>query len=414
MHILYLSQYFPPEVGATQTRAYEMACGLVQAGHHVTMIAEVPNHPSGIVPPAYRRQWYERSDMDGIDVLRVWVKAAPVKTFKRRMALYLSYMANATLVGALKARGPFEVVYATSPPLFTGAAGLALHWLKRAPFVFEVRDLWPESAVALGELSSPRAIAWASRLEELCYNRAARIVVVTAGIRQQILARGYPADRLALIPNGANTELFRPQPKNLALRQRLGIANDDFVVVFTGLHGLAHGLETALQAAQRLRHEPGVRFLFVGDGPQKPALVQMARQLDLTNLLFLDAVPEAQLPAILAAADVGLDTRRRLEISRSTLPVKMFSYMACGLPVLLAIEGEAADLLAQAQAGVVAPPEDPAALAEAILALRTDSDRLARFAVNGPAFVQAYYSRQSLARRLEQVLEQVLREENNP
>ncbi len=175
MHILYLSQYFPPEVGATQTRAYEMARGLVRAGHRVTMLTEVPNHPSGIVPPAYRGKWFERSELDGIDVLRVWVKASPVKTFKSRMAFYLSYMANATLVGALKARGPFDVVYATSPPLFVGAAGLALHGLKRAPFVFEVRDLWPESAVALGELRSPRAIAWAGKLEELCYNRASRV-----------------------------------------------------------------------------------------------------------------------------------------------------------------------------------------------------------------------------------------------
>ena len=153
MRILYFSQYFPPEVGATQTRAYEMARGLVQAGHRVTMVTEVPNHPSGIIPPDYRGKWYEWSKLDGIDVLRVWVKASPVKSFRSRMAFYLTYMANSALVSALKARGPFDMVYATSPPLFVGGAGLALHWLKRTPFVFEVRDLWPKSAVVLGRIA---------------------------------------------------------------------------------------------------------------------------------------------------------------------------------------------------------------------------------------------------------------------
>lgn len=248
MRILYLSQYFPPEVGATQTRAYEMARGLVQAGHQVTMLAEVPNHPSGIIPPAYRGKWFERSDLDGIDVLRVWVKASPVKSFRSRMAFYLTFMANGALIGALQARGPFDVVYATSPPLFVGGAGLALHWLKRTPFVFEVRDLWPKSAVVLGELRSPRAIALATRLEELCYNRASRVVVVTEGIRQRLLARGQAAEKLVLIPNGANTELFQPQPAlGAEFRQQHGLRSDDFVVMYAGIHGIAQGLDTVLR-----------------------------------------------------------------------------------------------------------------------------------------------------------------------
>ena len=155
-----------------------------------------------------------------------------------------------------KARGPFDVVYATSPPLFVGGAGLALHWLKRTPFVFEVRDLWPESAVVLGELRSPRAIALATRLEELCYNRASRVVVVTEGIRQRLLARGQAAEKLVLIPNGANTELFQPQPAlGAEFRQQHGLRPDDFVVVYAGIHGIAQGLETVLHAAQVLRDQ---------------------------------------------------------------------------------------------------------------------------------------------------------------
>jgi glycosyltransferase involved in cell wall biosynthesis len=408
MHILYLSQYFPPEVGATQTRAYEMARGLVQAGHQVTMIAEVPNHPSGIVPPEYRGRWVERSTLDGVDVLRVWVKASPVKTFRSRMAFYLTYMANATLVGALRARGPFDVVYATSPPLFVGAAGLALHRLKRAPFVFEVRDLWPESAVALGELSSPRAIAWAGKLEELCYNRASRIVVVTEGIRQRLLQRGFPAGKLALLPNGANTDLFQPQ---LALgaqfRAEHSLPADAFVAIYAGIHGIAQGLETVLHAASLLRNDPSVRVVLVGEGPVKADLQALAAQLRLDNLLMLPEQPRAAMPGILSAADAAIVPLRKLELFQGALPSKMFDAWACSLPLLLSIDGEARRTLEAADGGLYVPPEDAAALAEAIQALAAQPDRGRSLGRNGRRYTEQHHSRQAQARALEKLLNEI-------
>jgi colanic acid biosynthesis glycosyl transferase WcaI len=407
MHILYLSQYFPPEVGATQTRAYEMARGLVQAGHRVTMIAEAPNHPSGIVPPEYRGKWVERSQLDGIDVLRVWVKASPVKTFRSRMAFYLSYMVDAALVGALWARGPFDVVYATSPPLFVGAAGLALHRLKRAPFVFEVRDLWPESAVALGELNSPRAIAWAGKLEELCYNRASRIVVVTAGIRQRLLDRGYPASKLALIPNGANTELFQRQPElGQQFRAEHGLASDAFVAVYAGIHGIAQGLETLLNAADALRNESGIRFVFVGEGPVKAELQTLRAKLDLDNVLMLPEQPRSAMPAILSAADAAMVPLRKLELFQGALPSKMFDAWSCELPLLLSIDGEARRTLEAAQGGLYVPPEDAAALAKAIRALAAQPDRGLSLGQNGRRYTEQHHSRQAQARVLEKLLQE--------
>ena len=408
MRILYLSQYFPPEVGATQTRAYEMARNLVRLGHRVTVLAEVPNHPSGIIPPAYRGKLYERAEMDGIDVIRVWVRTSPEKTFATRMLFYLTFMVNATLAGLFLAPGRFDLVYASSPPLFVGGAALALSRLRRAPLVFEVRDLWPESAVQLGELNSPRAVRLATRLEEACYRRARHIVVVTEGIRRRLLERGYPADKVSVIPNGANTDLYTPQPLNLELRRCWGIGPERFVVLYAGLHGLAHGLETALLAAGELRAHPDILFLFVGDGPQKAALQEQAARVGLTNVLFHDAVPEAELPAAIGMADVGLDTRRRLGISQDTLPVKMFSYMACARPVLLSAEGESTELLSRAGAGVAVPPEDPPALARAVLDLQADPALRRELGRRGRAFVQAHYSRQGLARRLEQLLQGLL------
>jgi colanic acid biosynthesis glycosyl transferase WcaI len=168
VRVLYLSQNFPPEVVACQARAYDMAHHLVLAGHQVTVLTEIPNHPSGIVPPEYRGKFWDRSTLNGIDVIRVWVKTSAQKTFGTRMALYLSYMANAALAGLVRARGRYDVIYATSPYLFVGGTALALSVLRRTPMVFEVRDLWPESAVALGELSNPQAVAMATRLEEMC------------------------------------------------------------------------------------------------------------------------------------------------------------------------------------------------------------------------------------------------------
>jgi colanic acid biosynthesis glycosyl transferase WcaI len=407
MHILYLSQYFPPEVGATQTRAYEMARGLVQAGHRVTVLTEFPNHPSGIIPPAYRGKWFERSQLDGIDVLRVWVKASPHKNFKTRMAFYLSYMADAALLGVLKAHGPFDVIYATSPPLFVGAAGLALHRLKRSPLVFEVRDLWPESAVALGELSNPRAIAWASQLEKLCYNRASRIVVVTEGIRQRLIERGYPPAKLALIPNGANTELFQRQPElGAQFRAEHGLPPDAFVAVYAGIHGIAQGLETVLHAAHLLRNEPAVRFVLVGEGPVKAELLAMQARLALDNVLMLPEQPRAAMPAILSAADAAIVPLRKLDLFQGALPSKMFDAWACELPLLLSIDGEARRTLEAAQGGLAIPPEDPDALAEAIRALAAQPDRGRALGQNGRRYTEQHHSRQAQARALEKLLKE--------
>jgi glycosyltransferase involved in cell wall biosynthesis len=407
MRILYLSQYFPPEIGATQTRAHEMARGLVRAGHQVTLLTEVPNHPTGIVPPEYRGKLWERSELDGIEVLRLWVKASPVKTFRRRMAFYASYMVMATFAGLFLAKGKYSLIYATSPPLFVGAAALALSLLRRTPLVFEVRDLWPESAVELGELRNKRAQRLATWLEERCYRRAKRIVVVTGGIEARLVERGRSPQKLVLIPNGANTEVFSPRPPDTALRKELGIDADRYIAIYTGLHGLAQGLETVLEAARLLRSDPDIVFLLVGDGPRKPVLVEMAGEMRLENVIFRGAVAERELPRYLSLANVGVHAYRRMAICRGALPVKMFSYMASGLPVVLAAEGEAGRLLREADAGVVVPPENPGAFAQAILELKSASEVGKLYAQAGVAYVRANYSRQELAQRLVSALEEV-------
>jgi glycosyltransferase involved in cell wall biosynthesis len=411
MRILYLSQYFPPEAGATQTRAYEMATGLIRAGHQVTMLTEIPNHPQGIVHPAYRGKLWVREALDGldsasaIDVLHVWVKASPVKTMRTRLAFYLSYMVNATLAGLLL-RHRYDVIYATSPPLFVGGAALALSHLRRTPLVFEVRDLWPESAVALGELKNLRFIRWATWLEEACYRRARHIVVVTQGIYDRLVARQIPEQKLSLIPNGANIDLFHAQPETgAAVRQELGLG-DRFLVVYAGIHGIAQGLETVLQAAQRLEDmgASDIHFLMVGDGPCKADLLRLKSEMALSNVTMLDAQPREIIPAYLSAADVALVPLRKLELFKGALPSKIFDAWACECPIVLSMEGEARRVLERAQAGVYVEPESPQSLAEAVQALSKDRARCRNYGKSGRWFVEAHYSRQAQARRLADLL----------
>jgi colanic acid biosynthesis glycosyl transferase WcaI len=407
MRILYLSQYFPPEIGATQIRAYEMSHGLVDAGHHVTMIAEIPNHPSGIIPPEYRGKFYERTDLHGIDVVRVWVKASPVKTFRHRLLFYLSYMLNATLAALLIARGRYDVLYASSPPLFVGGAALIISYLRRVPLVFEVRDLWPESAVTLGELRNPRFIRWATRLEKACYNRAELVVVTAQEIVDCLIERGIPRGKLALVRNGANVELFKRDCETRRLvRARLGL-EDKFLVLYAGLHGLAYDLEGILDVASDLQFEPDIRFLLIGDGPTKERVQQCAYELDLQNVIFLPPQSREQIADFFNAADVSIVPMKEPHIV-GTLPIKIYDSMACEVPVIVSAIGEIQLIVENSGAGIATQPRNREQLREAILRLRADPALRAQLGHNGRRAVESCYSRQAQAQQLVQLLQEVV------
>lgn len=408
MRILYLSQYFPPEAGATQTRAHEMSRALFQTGHQVTLIAEFPNHPSGVIPAHYAGRLYERDTLDGIEVIRVWVKASPVKTFRSRMAFYLSYMVNAILAGIFLARGRYDLILATSPPLFVAAAGLALSYLRRLPLVCEVRDLWPAAAIALGELRSPHAIRLATRLEEACYRRAQRIIVVTQRMQDVLIQRGIDQGKLVLIPNGANTELFEYQPySRQQKRQEWGLENH-FIAIYAGILGIAQGLETVLQAARLLQDQPEFHFVLIGDGPEKERLRQLQYTWNLSNVTILPEQPRQSIPGYLSAADVALIPLRKLEVFQMAVPSKLFDAWACERPVICGIEGEAQEIVAQAGGGLNIPAEDPQALKQALLDLHAHPDQGMEMGMRGREVTSRYYARQALAQRLIDTLQEVI------
>jgi glycosyltransferase involved in cell wall biosynthesis len=278
---------------------------------------------------------------------------------------------------------------------------------KRIPFIFEVRDIWPESAVALGELSNSTAIKWATSLEEACYAHARKIVVVTQGIRSRLVQRGIQPEKLVLIPNGANTELFQFNPESRdRIRDQLNLKSK-FIAVYAGIHGIAQGLETVVETARLLKDHPDVHFLCIGEGPKKNDLAVLIQQLGLSNLTLLPEQPRFVIPEYLSAADVALVPLRRLEIFNSALPSKIFDAWACQLPVLLSVSGEARELLERCDGGLFIPPEDTGALRDGILACQKDPQIRKRWGKNGRSFTEQYYSRRARAERLDQILTSV-------
>ena len=397
LRVLLLSQYFPPEVGATQSRAQAFAEYLAARGHAVTVIAEFPNHPLGVFPPEYRGHVVEDDQSNPYRVVRVWVRASERKTPGTRMQFYLSYMVLATLVAPVVGRA--DVVAATSPPLFTGAAGLALARMNRAPFVLDVRDLWPAAAVSLKQLPNRAAIRAAGGLERFLYRQAAAVTAVTRPFCEHIDAvRGRPGS--IFLPNGTLDLFFDAEP-DATSRKTLGARDGEFVLTFAGNFGLAQALPSVVDAAALL--EPGIRVALIGEGPVRGDLVARAAQRSPDNITFVPQMPLEHVPPLLAASDALLVTLSAHPTFADFVPSKLVDFMAAGRAILLAAAGESARLVEMAKAGLVVPPEDPQALAEAAAWLRSHPDEAGEMGRRGAAFARSRL-RSHQAKRFEQLL----------
>jgi glycosyltransferase involved in cell wall biosynthesis len=408
MRILFFTQYYPPEVGATQNRMHFFASHLARCGHEVTVITEVPNHPTGIILPGFRRLLWKRSTEDGVRVIRVWVKTGPKKTFLVRMGFYVTYAVNGLLAALGLAGRRYDVVFATSPPLTVGWPAYVYSKLRRVPLVLDIRDLWPVLAVELGEMKNRWAVALARRLELLLYRNASRVTAVTKGFVRYIAEQGYPAERIVLLPNGTMPEVFHPVPRDEALRTSLGLEGK-FVIGFFGNHGIAQDLENILEAARLLQSDRRFVFLLVGDGPVKAALRARQEQLRLDNVVWHDQVPQSRVLPLVMQADAVLVPLKRLELFKTFIPSKLFDFMACARPVLLQVDGEAREILEEAKAGIFVPPGEPAVLAAAIgdLAQQTAAE-LEQMGQRGLAYVKRHFLRERQAAALEVLLREVV------
>ncbi len=406
MHILFLSDNFPPEVNAPASRTHEHCREWVAANHEVTVITCAPNFPKGRVFDGYRNALWQCEVIDGIRVVRVWSYITTNVGFLGRFMDYVSFMLAAT-VASLCIR-KVDVVVGTSPQFFTACAAWMVGGLKRRPWVFELRDLWPESIKAVGAMKNPTVIGLLEKLELFLYRRATRIVTVTHSFKRTLGARGIDIDKIDVITNGVDISRFSPRPKDKALMRDLAFEGK-FVAGYIGTHGMAHALETVLQAAQRLKAMPGgesFQFLFLGDGARKLDLQAQAARMQLDNVVFVESVPKDEVARYWSVLDVSIIHLRRTELFTTVIPSKIFECMGMGLPLLHGVAGESAEIVQREGVGLVFEPENVQQLVHHLLAMHGDVEARDGYRRSGPQAARRY-DRRALALEMLGILERV-------
>jgi glycosyltransferase involved in cell wall biosynthesis len=385
---------------------YELAKRLNQGDDSVAVVTAFPNYPTGLVQEGYRGRFAMEEWMDGLRVLRTWVFATPNSGFFKRIVNHFSFVISS--LTALRKVGPVDVIFVQSPPLPIGIASVVFSLVKRAPFVFNVSDIWPQSAIELGMLRNPLAVRLAEALERFVYWRAARVTVPTQGIYETLSARGMSPAKLFLLTNGVDVDTYRPQPPDRDLAQKLGLDGHK-VFIYAGTHGLSQGLDVVLEAA-KLTTDPDVLYVLAGEGADKAALVSKARSEGISNVRFLPNQPKSSMPALLNLAYAGVVTLKPLDLFRGALPSKMFESMAVGQPIIGSMWGEAARLIETADCGLVAEPGDPKALQSAVESLAADPERARRMGAMGRQYVVEHFNRRELALRLRELLGETVRQ----
>jgi glycosyltransferase involved in cell wall biosynthesis len=407
MRILFFSHYFPPEVNAPASRTYEHCREWVAAGHEVHVITCVPSHPAGVAFRGYRSGWYQQERRDGIVIHRVWTLLAPNKGIVKRTLNYLSFVPPA--VWRSLRLGRFDVLVGTSPQFFCAVAAWIAACLGRTPWVFELRDLWPESIHAVGAARAYMPLAMLERLELLMYAQANSVVCVSEAFVRNLVSRGIPAAKLSFVPNGVDTAVWTAGVRATG-RAKLGVAERDIVVSYIGTVGMAHDIGTVLDAARLLGRElPRLRFVIIGDGAERESLAARARAEGLDNVTFTGLVPRAEIPDYLAASDVSLVTLKPSDLFKTVLPSKMFESMAAARAIVLAVDGEARRVLERAGAGLAVAPGNAAALADALRQLAADAPLRGALGAAGAAFVEQHFSRRTWAERYLRLLDRVRR-----
>lgn len=405
MRILYLTQYFPPEFGAAAARAHGMTRWLARFGHEVTVVTAVPNYLLDAVPEPYRGSRWMHEAMEGVHVYRVWLYTSSRRDAWRRMANYLSFMLSSWWYGR-KLSGPFDVVIASSPPLFLGLTGVALARRFRIPLALDVRDMWPEVGVRLGAFrpGSLMLRGW-DAMAGFIYFHAAAIIPVTQGMYEDMRHRGLPAEKLHLIPNGVDLEQVVEGAPDL--RQQLGLEGK-FVALFAGLMGVMQGVEVIVEAASLLQQRSDIHFLLVGDGVRRDAVAAQIARLKLQNVTLFPRQTKEALARFLTTADVCIASLAPAQV-KGVIPYKMLEAWAYRRPVIVTDEDEAAALARSCNAGLATPPGDARALADAILRLESERALAKRMGENGRRCIENQLNRETLARKMEQTLEETLK-----
>jgi colanic acid biosynthesis glycosyl transferase WcaI len=396
MKILYVSQYFPPEMGAPSARVAETAKYWAGKGHKVTILTGFPNHPTGELFPKYKDKFKKGiyvEKMNDCRVVRTWLLTIPNGTSFERVLSYISFFVSATVTGSrLK---DFDIVIATSPQLLCGLAGYIIGLIKRKPFVLEVRDLWPESLVGsrIGREKS-FFIRILDRIARMLYSKSNHIVVVTGRFKKELtLKKGIDKNKISIIENGIETDIFRPLKVKDETIKKIG-SHEKFVVSYIGTHGFAHGLEVILESANILKDKKEIKFLLVGEGARKINLKEKAKDMNIKNVEFLDFQPKELIPQFINISDICMVLLRNSEIFKTVLPTKMLEFMSCGKPVILGVDGQAREIMEKANAGIFITPESVDELTDAIIKLKENAKLREKLGRNGREFILRNYTRQ--------------------
>ncbi len=392
MNILIVTHYFPPEIGAPQARLSELAKRFAET-ESVTVLTGMPNHPKGIIAKGYEKKIRLEEFVDNYKILRSWVYATPNEGFIKKTLGHISFMISSVLLNFFKL-GPVDVVVVSSPTFFSIFSAYFIAKVKRARFVVEIRDLWPGIFVELGVLTNKQVIAVLSAIELFFYKTSDRVVVVTEGFKENIVKRNIPESKVFVIRNGADVSRFKPRERVAAMRELFKADTDQVVVLYAGAHGISHGLESVLKAAELLSEEKHIKFVFVGEGARKEALLSQAKNLN--NVLMLPSVGRDEMPELVASADICLAPLKDVPLFSTFIPSKIFEYMAASKPVIGCLTGEPAKIL-QEGSQIVVPPEDPISLANAINMLAKDEEKREKLGSAGRDFVIKNFNREALA-----------------
>lgn len=402
MRILFLSDNFPPEGNAPATRLYEHATRWVRAGHDVTVVTCAPNFPEGKLFPGYRNAWRQVETVDGIRVVRVKTYITANEGFLKRTLDYLSFMLMGFLLGMFERRP--DVVVATSPQFFCAIGGWALSVVKRRPFVFELRDLWPASIVAVGAMKKSLTIRLLEKIELFLYRRAKAIVSVTQSFREDLVARGIDREKIHVVINGVDLDRYEPQARDAALAEEFGLAGK-FVAGYMGTHGMAHALPKVLEAAERLRDRADIAFFFAGSGAGRARVEQIVAERGLSNVRLIPRQPKERMPSLWSLCDLAIVPLRDTPVFATVIPSKIFESMGMGVPILMSLpEGEATDIVRGTRSGVCVPPENPEAMAAEIERLADAPEEMAQLRTLARAAAPGF-SRDVLAKSMLDVLQ---------
>lgn len=419
LRICYVNQDFPPEVGAGPARILELSRFWRRAGAEVTVLTGMPwrrmaGRPDGEVHPDYRGKLFVEEEMDGIRVLRSWIFSSPNRGFAHTLINNASFMATGAMHGLAKA-GKFDVIIASSPPFLAHVTGEALRMIKRVPMVLEIRDLWPDYMVEMGVLKEGRASRALFGLERYLLRRASRAVVVTESFRRRLPEKGFPAERVDVIPNGVSLEQYRRDEAARPPIPELERRDGEVVVGYLGNFGAGQEIRTVVEAAKLLEaRAPDVRFVLVGDGKEKSLVEARATELGVRNLTIHPPIEKTETAAFYNSCDVCLVPLAPIPIFQETVPSKLFEVMACERPLIAGVAGEAARIVEASEAGLVTEPGSAAELAGAIERVRAmPAAERASMGRRGRAYVAEHYSREALAERYLSILREVVERPEN-